>query len=74
MSILWAWSHATRFSDHGALGRLQSRSRRKLSRFVRPWILTVALVEPSMASRAKRDQIRILIRAPLTSQLLVVNL
>ena len=34
----------------------------------------MALVEPSMAAGAQRNQIRILIRTPLTSQLLVVNL
>ena len=42
--------------------------------FRKVMILTVAAVEPFMASRAQRDQIRILIRALLTAQLLVVNL
>ena len=50
------------------------RNRRKLSHFVGPWVLTVAVVESSMASRAQRNQVGILIRAPLTAPLLVVNL
>jgi hypothetical protein len=45
-----------------------------LRHFVRPWILTVAVVEPFVASRAQRDQIRILVRALLTAQLFVVDL
>ena len=61
MGIFWAWSDATRFSSHGALGRLQSRNRRKLRHFVRPWILTVALVEPFMLAGAQRNQVGILI-------------
>ena len=45
-----------------------------LSHFVRPWILTAAVVDHFMATCAQRNQIGILIRAPLTALLLVVNL
>jgi hypothetical protein len=38
-----------------------------------PWILTVTVVEHFMAAGAHGNQFGILIRAPLTSQLLVVS-